>query len=110
MAKVDIAKTKESYYQDIVTSTLSHITVVFEDIGVALKVHWKAKYINTVHQTTPSLLLKDGLKYEKGLVKCDQYNGMQKECFKSVEALCVFGHRKFFKSLLCILVEMYGFI
>jgi hypothetical protein len=32
----------------------------------------------------------------------------KKECLKSFESLCVFGHRKYYNNLLCILVEFYN--
>ncbi len=105
-AKVDIDKTNESYYKDIITSTLSLITVVFEYFGTAIELHGKAKDINTVHQTSPVMLLNSGFKFEQGLVRKDDYNGWQKECLKSLEALCLFGYREYYNNLLCILVEM----
>jgi hypothetical protein len=70
-AKVHIAKTNESNYKDIITSTFSLITVVFEDFGTAIELHGKAKDINTVHQTSPVMLLNSGLKFEQGLVRKD---------------------------------------
>ncbi len=106
VAKVDIGKTNESYYKDIITSTLSLITVVFEDFGTAIELHGKAKDINTIHQTSPVMLLNSGFKFEQGLVRKDDYSGQQKECLKSLEALCLFGYCEYYNNLLCILVEM----
>ncbi len=105
-AKVDISKTNESNYKDIITSTISFITVVFEDFGTAIELHGKAKDINTVHQTSPITLLNSGFKFEQGLVRKDDYSGHQKECLSSLEALCLFGYHEYYKNLLCILVEM----
>jgi hypothetical protein len=70
-AKVDIAKTNESNYKDIITSTLFLIPVVFEDFGTAIELHGKAKDINTVHQTSLIMLLNSGFKFEQGLVRKD---------------------------------------
>jgi len=36
-----------------------------------------------------------------------EFNAVQKECLKSLEALCVFGYREFYKIFLLILVEMH---
>ena len=36
-----------------------------------------------------------------------EFNAVQKECLKTLESLCVFGYREFYKNLLCILVEMH---
>ncbi len=35
-----------------------------------------------------------------------EFNAVQKECLKSLEALCVFGYREFYKNFLLLLVEM----
>ncbi len=35
-------------------------------------------------------------------------DGLQKECLKSLESLCVFGYCEFYKNLLCILVELHN--
>jgi hypothetical protein len=50
--------------------------------------------------------LNSGFKFEQGLVRKDDYSGLQKECLKSLEALCLFGYREYYNNLLCILVEM----
>jgi hypothetical protein len=52
------------------------------------------------------MLLNCGLKFERGLVRKDDYSGLQKECLKSLETLCLFGYREYDNDLLCILVEM----
>jgi hypothetical protein len=106
VAKVDIDKTKESNYNDIITSTISLITVVFEDFSTAIELHGKAKDINTVHQTSPIMLLNSGFKFEQGLVRKDDYSGLQKECLSSLEALCLFSYHEYYNNLHCILVEM----
>jgi hypothetical protein len=54
------------------------------------------------------ILFNAGFEYDQGLIKDGDYNALQKECLKSFESLCVFGHREFYKNLLCILVEMYN--
>jgi hypothetical protein len=36
-----------------------------------------------------------------------EFNAVQKECLKSLEALCIFGYREFYKNFLLILVEMH---
>jgi len=53
-----------------------------------------------------SILFNETFEFEQGFLE-KEFNALQKECLKSVESLCVFGYREFYKNLLCILVEMY---
>ncbi len=54
------------------------------------------------------ILLNDGFKFEKGIILDKEYNSLEKECLKSLESLCVFGYREYYKKLLCILVKLYS--
>ena len=53
-----------------------------------------------------SILFNQTFKFEQRFLKKDDFDGLQKECLTSLESLCVFGYREFYKNLLCILVEM----
>ncbi len=79
VAKVDIDKTNESNYKDIITSTLSLITVVFEDFGTVIELHGNAKDINTIHQTSPIMLLNSGFKFEQDQHMCKADNNAIKQ-------------------------------
>jgi hypothetical protein len=54
--------------------------------------------------------LNDGFKFERGIVANKEFNGLEKECLKSFESLCVFGYPEYYKNVLCILVEFYYLI
>jgi hypothetical protein len=53
-----------------------------------------------------SILFNETFKFEQGFLEKDVSDGLQKECLQSLESLCVFCYREFYKNLLCILVEM----
>jgi len=53
-----------------------------------------------------SILFNQPFQFEKGFLE-KEFNAVQKECLKSLEALCVFGYRESYKNFLLLLVEMY---
>ncbi len=65
--KVDMSKMNESHNnpktkeskKDTVAHTLSLVRVLFEDFGVAVNTHGKAKDIHTTHPIPPSILLNE---------------------------------------------------
>ena len=101
-------KTKETKYKDTTAHTLSLVRVPFEDFGVAVNIHGKAKNTDNTRPISPLILLNDGLVFEKGIIKVKEYNSLKKDCLKSLESLHVFGYREYYKNLLCILVEFYS--
>jgi hypothetical protein len=101
-------KTRNSKHKDNVAHTMSLVRVLFEDFGVAISIHGKAKDIHNTHPISPLILLNDGFKFERGIVADKEYNQLEKEYLKSFESLCVFGYREYYKYLLCILVEFYN--
>jgi hypothetical protein len=68
------------------------VRVLLEDFGVAISIHGNAKDIHNTHPILPLILLNDGFKFEKGIVKNKEYNRLEKEFLKSLESLCVFGY------------------
>ena len=99
--KVDVSKTTEASFPASITTTLALLSAIFEDFGVAVELHERAKKIKNIEVAFPighSILFNETFK---------EFNAAQKECLKSLESLCVFGYREFYKNLLCILVEMY---
>ena len=106
--KVDVSKAKETNFQASITNTIALVSVLFEEIGVAVEIHEMAKKEKKSEVKFPSghlILFNNTFSFEQGFFKTI-INSVQKECLKSLEALCVFGYREFYKNLLCILVEM----
>jgi hypothetical protein len=75
--KVDMSKINESHnnpkmrnskHKDNVAHTMSLVRVLFEDFGVAISIHGKAKDIHNTHPILPSILLNDRFKFERGIV------------------------------------------
>jgi hypothetical protein len=86
---------------------MSLVRVLLEDFGMAINIHRKAKNIHNTHPISPLILLNDGFKFERGIVANNEYTRLKKECLKSFESLCVFGHCEYYKKLLFILPEFY---
>ena len=104
VVKVDMSKMNESIQKETVTHSLSLVKVLFEDFGVAVDIHGKAKDTDNTHPSPPMILLNDGFLFEKGIIQDEEYNPLEKECLKSLESLCVFDYCEYYKNLLCILV------
>ena len=92
-------KTKETKYKETITHTLSLVRVLFEDFGVAVNIHGNSKDTDNTRPIPPSILLKDGFVFEKGITNDEEYNSLKKECLKSLESLCVFGYRVYYKKI-----------
>jgi hypothetical protein len=106
--KVDVSKAKETTFQASITNTIALVSVLFEEIGVAVEIHEMAKKEKKSEVKFPSghlILFNNTFSFEQGFFKTI-INSVQKECLKSLEALCVFGYREFYKNFLLILVEM----
>ena len=106
--KVDVSKTKETNFQASITNTIVLVSVLFEEIGVAVEIHEmakKEKKSEVIFPSGHSILFNNTFSFEQGFLKTT-INGVQKECLKSLEALCVFGYREFYKNFLLVLVEM----
>ena len=107
--KVDVSKTKEKVFQASITNTVALVSVLFEDFGVAVEILEKAKKYQKSKEAFPSghsILFNQSFEFEQGFLKGD-INAVQKECLKSLEAMCVFGYRELYKNFLLILVEMH---
>jgi len=82
------------------------ISAIFEDVGVAVELHERAKKIEVTYPIAHSILFNETFDFEKDFLH-REFNALQKECLKSCESLCVFGYREFYNNLLCILVEIH---
>jgi hypothetical protein len=113
--KVDKASSKDSSFDHTITSTLSLITVLFEDSFEAITIHKDFCGEKLDPQPSISLLNKtitlNGYDFPINIFE-DDFNSLPKELLMLFEAYCVLGYREFYKKMLCILMEvnktMYG--
>jgi len=107
--KVDLSKTKETIFQASITNTTVLVSVLYEEFGVAVELHERAKKTKKSEVTFPSghsILFNETFEFKQGFLE-KEFNAVQKECLKSFQALCVFGYREFYKNFLLILVELH---
>jgi hypothetical protein len=91
--KLDAAKSHESETQDSVSRTILLITVLFEDMVVAMKLHDTAlQKTSTRKIATPSMLFNSGYKFGAELLSNEEPILLEIESLKSFEAFCIFGH------------------
>jgi hypothetical protein len=101
--KVDLESSKESSFQNTITSTLSLITVLFEDLFEAITIHREFSGEKVRLEPSTSLPNKtntcDGHDFNID-VFTDEVNDLQKELLVLVEGFYIFGYREFYKKLL----------
>ncbi len=105
-----------SSFNKTISSTLSFITVLFEDLLLfedlfeAINIHkeFGGEKENPKPSVTPLNKTNtcDGYDFNIDIIMGDQYNGLQRESLMCFEAYCIFGFRELFKNLLCILMEV----
>jgi hypothetical protein len=113
--KVDLENSKNLSFHNTITSTLSLITVLFEDLFKAITLHRDFSCEQVRLEPSTSLLNKtstcDGHDFNVD-VFTDEVDDLQKESLVLFEGFCIFGYREFYKNLLCILMvvnkTMYG--
>jgi hypothetical protein len=107
--KVDMANSKGTSIKNTITSTLSLITVLFEDLFEAITIHKDFCGEKEVPQPSISLLNKndtfDGYEFDIDIIT-DEVNELQKELLMLFEGFCIFGYREFYKNLICILMKV----
>ncbi len=108
--KVDLAASKEKSYQKSLQSTASLITVLFQDFATTMDIHNKhVEEAVNVYKSKPQEILFNkglttaGLVFGEGIIL--DYHGVEKGSLKLLESLCVFGYRKFYKTILSLIVE-----
>jgi hypothetical protein len=114
--EVDMANSKETSFSNKISSTLSLITVVFEDLFKAFNIHKECCDKKQNPLPSISLLNKtnafDGYNFNNDFIRNVEYNALQKQSLMLIEGCCIFGFWEFYKKLLCNLVEvhktMYG--
>jgi hypothetical protein len=97
----------ESSFHHTITSTLSLITVLFEDLFEAITLHREFSG-EKVRLEPLTLLLNqtdtcDGYDFNIDIFT-DEVNALQKESWVLFEGFCIFGYREAYKNLLCILM------
>jgi hypothetical protein len=108
--KSDMANSKDSSFDNTITSTLSLITVLFEDLFEAITIHKDACSRKMVPKPSISLLNKtdimNGYDFTINIFE-DEVNALHKELLMFLEGYCIVGYREFYKNLLCNLMEVY---
>jgi hypothetical protein len=114
--KNDMAKSKETSFNNTISSTLSFITVLFEDVFEV--VNTQAVLIGEKVDPKPSITspnktnICDGYDFNIDIINDGEYNALQKELSMLFEGFCIFGFWEFFINFFCILMEvhktMYG--
>jgi hypothetical protein len=114
--KVDMEYSKDISFNNTISSTLSLITVLFEDLFEAINIHMEfcgekegpKASITSLNKTDTC----DEYDFNIDIINDDEYNALQKESLMLFEAYCIFDFWEFFKNLFCILMEvnktMYG--
>ncbi len=101
--KVNLENCKELSFQNTITSTLSLITVLFEDLFEAITLHSEFRGEKVRLEPSTSLLNNtdtcDGHDFNID-VFTDEVNALQKESLMLFEGFCTFGYREFYKNLL----------
>jgi hypothetical protein len=102
--KVDMVNSKETSFKKTISSTLSLITVLFEDLFEAITLHRDFSGEKVDIEPLTSLLNKtdtcDGYDFNIDIIT-DEVNALQKESLMLFEGFCIFGYREFYKNLLC---------
>ncbi len=98
---------KESSFHHTITSTLSLITVLFEDLFEAITLH--REFSGEKVRLEPSTLLLNKTDtcdeyYFNIDIFTDEVNALQKELLVLFEGFCIFGYREAYKNLFCILM------
>jgi hypothetical protein len=105
--KVDMENSKKLSFHHSITSTLSLITVLFEDLFEAITLHREFSGEKLRLEPSTSLLNKtdtcDGYEFNID-VFTDEVNALQKELLVLFEGFCIFGYKEANKNLLCILM------
>ncbi len=112
--KNDMANSKETSFSNTISSTLSFITVLFEDLFEAVNI--QAVLVGEKVDPKPPITSPnktntcDGYDFNIDIINDDQYNVLQKELML-FEGFCIFGFGQFFTNFF-ILMEvhktMYG--
>jgi hypothetical protein len=100
--KNDLANSKETSFNNTISTTLSLISVLCEDLFEAVNI--QAEKCGEKEDPKPSItsLNKtntcDGYDFNIDIINDDEYNALQKELLMLFEGFCIFGFREFLKT------------
>jgi hypothetical protein len=105
--KVDLENSKKLSFHHTIISTLSLVTMLFEDLFEAITLH--REFSGEKVRLEPSTLLLNRTNTCDGYVFnidvfTDEVNALKKESLVLFEGFCIFGYREAYKNLLCILM------
>jgi hypothetical protein len=107
--KNDLANSKETSFNNTISSTLSFITVFIEDLFEAVNI--QAVLVGEKEEPTLSITSPnktntcDGYDFNIDIINDDEYNAVQKESLMMFEGFCIFGFWEFLKNFFCMLME-----
>ncbi len=111
-----IWQSQETSFNNTISSTLSFITVLFEDLFEAVNI--QAIFNGEKEEPKPSITSPnktntcDGYVFNIYIINNDEYNAVKKESLMMFESFCIFGFWEFFENFFCMLMEvnktMYG--
>jgi hypothetical protein len=86
--KVDMANSKDTSFNDTITSSFSLINVLYEDLFEAINIHKEFFLLKKDPQPSISLLnatntfpgYVGGYIFERGIINNDEVNALQKDC------------------------------
>ena len=93
--KIDLANSKETSFNNTISSTLSLITVLCEDLFEAVNI--QAVLVGENEDPKPSITSTnetntcDGYDSNIDVINNDEYNAVQKESLMMFEGYCIFG-------------------
>jgi hypothetical protein len=93
--KKDMANSKETSFNNTTSSTLSFITVLFEDLFEAINI--QAVLVGEKEDPKPSIKSPkinntcDGYDFNIDIINNNEYNALQKELLMLLEGFCIFG-------------------
>ncbi len=102
-----LENSKDLSFKNTITSTLSLITVLFEDLFEAITFYRDFSGEKVRLEPSTTLLNKtdtcDGHDFHIDIF-ADEVNALQKESLLLFEGFCIFGYREFYKNWLYILM------
>jgi hypothetical protein len=107
--KKDSENSKETLFNNAISTTLPLITVLFDNVFEAVNI--QAVLCGEKEDLKPSItsLNKtntcDEYDFNIDIINDDEYNALQKELLMLFECYCIFGFWGFFKNFFCILTE-----
>jgi hypothetical protein len=104
--KKDMANSKETSFNNTISSTLSFINVLFEDLFEAVNI--QAVFVGEKVDPKPSIKSPkktntcDKYNFNIDIINDDEYNALQKELLMLFEGFCIFCFWEFFQTSLVL--------